>query len=293
MGKELWEKWDSCHNDAGQKKRQASAKKTACTPTFVDYIEQTGTFVGSSGHYTVSLDHCTCVDFNRRKLPCKHMYRLAMELGLMDGEYESNTADVVAPIRVKIDFPECVEIVESLSVDAQIFFKNLLHNMNSKDIYRRVVCSPELTELMGAGLLEESSNPKMQLSGYKIKELKERLVSIGYSSAIRSKEELVDWIINNLAEYIPKICSDTIIVRVPEGVKYQKAYLYLLRKFDNDSYVDDNMVWHDIPHGAVFSTSVGINGVSGLILQFPDDDVTDLLNKYNANRCKGWSLDNI
>jgi len=34
--------------------------------------------------YTVTLNSCTCPDYNKRKRPCKHMYRLAMAIGLID-----------------------------------------------------------------------------------------------------------------------------------------------------------------------------------------------------------------
>ena len=33
--------------------------------------------------YEVTLDSCTCKDFERTRHPCKHMYRLALELGLL------------------------------------------------------------------------------------------------------------------------------------------------------------------------------------------------------------------
>lgn len=293
MGNVLWDKWADCHDDADQKKRQASAKKTACTPTLVDFIEQTGTFVGSSGHHTTALDHCTCVDFNRRRLPCKHMYRLAMELGLMDGDYQSNTDDIVKPIHTRLKFPECVAIIESLSVDAQILLKKLLYNMNSKDIYRCAVRSAELNELLSSGMLVEASAPKMQLAYYKFNDLKKQLAQLGHPVTIRKKEELIDWIIDNVSDCIPEICSDTIIVRVPEDIKYRKMYIYLLRKYDLDYYYDENMEEHAIPHGAVTSLAVeiGINGASSsLTLQFPEDDITEQLNKYHANRCDNWII---
>lgn len=39
---------------------------------------------GRSGNiYTASLTDCTCEDFRRHRTPCKHMYRLALELGLL------------------------------------------------------------------------------------------------------------------------------------------------------------------------------------------------------------------
>lgn len=37
---------------------------------------------GSDGWpYTVTMEVCNCSDFERRQQPCKHMYRLALELG--------------------------------------------------------------------------------------------------------------------------------------------------------------------------------------------------------------------
>ena len=37
---------------------------------------------GSDGcPYHVRLDVCECVDYERRQLPCKHIYRLALDLG--------------------------------------------------------------------------------------------------------------------------------------------------------------------------------------------------------------------
>lgn len=37
---------------------------------------------GSDGcPYHVRLDGCECVDYERRQLPCKHIYRLALDLG--------------------------------------------------------------------------------------------------------------------------------------------------------------------------------------------------------------------
>lgn len=37
--------------------------------------------IEGSDLYTASLEKCSCADFERRGLPCKHMIRLALELG--------------------------------------------------------------------------------------------------------------------------------------------------------------------------------------------------------------------
>ena len=52
----------------------------------LDRVEGTGIVrsgSGDSGHsYETSLTKCQCVDFHQRRLPCKHIYRLAAELGV-------------------------------------------------------------------------------------------------------------------------------------------------------------------------------------------------------------------
>lgn len=80
-----FEKWNDVHNLPDQKKRIASAKTSACTPLSVSQTDAVGSFSGSHGTYETTLESCTCVDFVRRKLPCKHIYRLAIELGLLEG----------------------------------------------------------------------------------------------------------------------------------------------------------------------------------------------------------------
>lgn len=44
--------------------------------------------------YTVSLDCCTCPDFQERHLPCKHIYALAAFLGYTPADYWSSWLDV-------------------------------------------------------------------------------------------------------------------------------------------------------------------------------------------------------
>lgn len=49
----------------------------------IDTEHKKAQFYGRTGGvYAVSLDGCDCADFQRRRLPCKHMIRLAVELGI-------------------------------------------------------------------------------------------------------------------------------------------------------------------------------------------------------------------
>ena len=70
------------HEEHGQLERQKKA--LGLKMNSVDRENQSGTIK----NYFVSLDGCTCVDFGRRHKPCKHIYRLAFELGVFDLDAE-------------------------------------------------------------------------------------------------------------------------------------------------------------------------------------------------------------
>lgn len=71
----------------------------------------------------------------------------------------------------------------------------------------------------------------------------------------------------------------------------RKLCTYLSRRNEDESYLDENMEEHRIPKGAQFVATVTI-GASGtgtsLVLEFPDDEITALLDQYGVNRCRGW-----
>jgi hypothetical protein len=77
----FWENID--HKDPEQLKRQKYARRVGIV--MINKKEKAGIFEGSCGSiYNASLESCTCTDFEQRKLPCKHIYRLAYELGIIE-----------------------------------------------------------------------------------------------------------------------------------------------------------------------------------------------------------------
>lgn len=74
---------DSLHKGEDQLKRIKSALKLKMDS--VDFETQTGHIKD----YDVSLDKCTCMDFGRRRKPCKHIYRLAIELGVFNADSDN------------------------------------------------------------------------------------------------------------------------------------------------------------------------------------------------------------
>lgn len=81
-----WLEWDKViHTDGAQIERQGRAMTYHFTFDVNGLIE-TGRFSSTSDlpYYDTSLSQCTCHDFQGRHLPCKHMYRLAVELGVIE-----------------------------------------------------------------------------------------------------------------------------------------------------------------------------------------------------------------
>lgn len=74
---------NATHDEPDQIKRRLTAEKIKACAVKVDTDMQTATIQGSEAEpYVVTLNSCTCIDYTMRGLPCKHMYRLAQELGL-------------------------------------------------------------------------------------------------------------------------------------------------------------------------------------------------------------------
>ena len=107
------------HATEDQLKRQQSAASLQ-----LDSIDRDAR-TGKIKTYDVSLDGCTCVDFSRRHKPCKHMYRLATELGVFPvdapknfqtpvPDYQSSTSAPVPKNFVVIDFETANDFFDSV-----------------------------------------------------------------------------------------------------------------------------------------------------------------------------------
>ncbi len=109
------------HNDPEQIKRQTSARDKKLTPVNIDFANSIGYFKGSGKNpYTATLTDCSCGDFIRRRLPCKHMYRLAHEInvGSLGSVEESNVVvmDTVDGMDLYLD-KTTGEITEKVNID--------------------------------------------------------------------------------------------------------------------------------------------------------------------------------
>lgn len=85
--------WEWGQVEAG---RAARALKVKVVSLDLEENDPSAEYVGSNGsHYTATLDDCTCPDFSIQerkgnRQPCKHIIRLAMELGILNREGRTN-----------------------------------------------------------------------------------------------------------------------------------------------------------------------------------------------------------
>lgn len=81
---------ESKESDPAQERRFIRAQGEECTPDSVDLNTYEAIFPAQYGAvYNTSLTYCSCPDFaNNDGLPCKHIYRLGMETGLLKYHFE-------------------------------------------------------------------------------------------------------------------------------------------------------------------------------------------------------------
>lgn len=93
---EGWKEWDSSiHHATGQFDRMRRTDKVHVE--WYSPVHEIGKVIGSGGNaYLTSCHRCSCPDYRARKLPCKHMYALAMEL---DGDTSKIIKSPKAPLQ--------------------------------------------------------------------------------------------------------------------------------------------------------------------------------------------------
>lgn len=285
------------HDTPDQQKRLKYGKSSKTTPSSIDKENNTGIFPSSSGGtYTTSLDECTCFDFSQRKLPCKHIYRLAIELGLIE-DFAKNGINK----NLEFSLRDAVELLEKMSEESQIFIKDFLYaSLYHSEDMRPVFSTSATEDLASCPLLVHVDAPNIALRIYKRNELVAILSEKGISGFKKnlSLEKTIDWCISNIADF-KAVFPDIAVYKFSDYfyTARRRTYSYLLRKYDWEILYDENMSRMKYPHGAKFggigfeltihsdgTTSLSQNGEPN-ICYFPDDEITKLLTLHNCNRC--------
>ena len=181
------EEWDSSiHSNPEQIKRQKSAATAKLTPVSIDPVLCSGSFKGSKSHiYSATLNNCTCVDFYRRKLPCKHIYRLAHELNQfnLDSPVSSASSTVLAKT-------EAMKLITSvLTEDEQKKFGDFCYACKNDYAGEKLIDSVFADKLLSNYLAQEVTDISVLLSYLHIKNIR-KFLPPGTKSP-RTKKELI------------------------------------------------------------------------------------------------------
>lgn len=277
--------WPAQEPGTDEQKRLASAQQSKTSPLSVDPTTKTGIFYGSGKEpYQTSLASCTCNDFVRRKKPCKHIYRLAMELGIIGMAYQTGRSTGERN-EAQISFTDCILMVEQLSDASQKVIKNMLAHTCERvaDRQMAITCHEMdlVPELRTCPLLNENPYPLAEVLSDLPKPLLVQLMD-----AIKRDEKpkrnaaktvIVEWLAHNapmLATELPPVASFSFVEVFDKSQR--DVYKYLHRKYDMETD------WYT---GAEYPAGAGLLNENELVYYFPEDRVTEALTKYGHNRC--------
>lgn len=161
-----WDKWKDCHDYPSQVRRQERAREAALTPLSIK--GQHAQFQGSEKKYLTFLDACSCPDFQERHKPCKHMYRLAMELYLFPrGDMKTDASAIRIPTvkQAKIT-TDLTKLIDRYPIEQQVELSPLVDAMISRNKPVIAPASPLVTALIEAGFFhaEQQSSDKVKLT---------------------------------------------------------------------------------------------------------------------------------
>lgn len=276
--------WPEHPADADEEKRLASAQQSKTSPLSVNKEHETGVFYGSGKEpYQTSLASCTCNDFVKRKKPCKHIFRLAMELGIIDVAYKTGRSTGERN-EAQISFADSVALVEQLSDAAQNAIKDMLYYTSERidDRQKPVTCHDLdlVPELRTSPLLHENPYPLEEVLNDLPKPFVVQLLDLvrreGKPKRNAAKTVMAAWLAQNapmLAKEMPP-CASFSFVEVFDKAQ-RDVYKYLHRKYDTET---DWYTGAEYPAGAV-------PAADGSTYYFPEDRVTDALTKRGFNRC--------
>lgn len=221
------------HQGKKQESAISKARLSKTTPISVDSAAQTATFWGSGKEpYQTSLSTCTCSEFVRFKAPCKHIYRLAMELGIIDLTYKTGMSSGERN-EMQLSFEDALGLVESLSQDAQHEIYNMLSMQIDSRHVPRLIMDPEIiTEFRACPLLEEKPATALMLSMMKRKTLNDLISISGVSNAPKinsASAVLAQWLLDNmpnLSDFLPPYAAFSLIPN------FDKAQVAMIKYFN-------------------------------------------------------------
>ena len=282
MSTKDWDAWSDLHSEPDQEKRIQKAYTAECTPLEISESDCAAIFSGNHGVYTATLSACTCVDFSKRKKPCKHMYRLAIELGLFGdkAEAKSNKAEVKIPRAFKHKLvADIIAQIENYDDETQKAVKEVFCKYQHKgemqsSFYEDCIGIEVFKPAIDDGILD--AFPAYEHFVGKLRFTKQELIDFLKSQNIEIPQDaklvrdLRALLIAHSEEIGKRAFPNCLEVKPSDyaAPAAKQVYTYLYRKFDPEAHQDRLF---DGEEFRIFEK------------EFPNDYITDLLNLYGTN----------
>lgn len=202
------------------------------------FTGQSAKIMGTSCEiYETSFSACSCMDFYKRKLPCKHMYRLAFFSKRMNafdwiGDYYDD--DYIAE-RFSLSNRPIAKIIYSLSPDDVLIFHHIVYKIteDEPDIY---VDESKVNRLLELGFIKKTgkkNKTRILLFDLTVVEIKRFTRSNGYIFKDMSRNGLLSAIVNSDFDY--KNAKGYIVyiaVTLGNGINKEDVKEYLPKQWD-------------------------------------------------------------
>ncbi len=250
-----------------QRKRFARAQSGECTPLNISKEIMSGLFSGYHGTYITTLEACECKDFAARKLPCKHMYRLAIELGKIDAAAENDRSMIKYPTDKHYALVRAVELLEKrpefLKVACEIMYCHKSH--------KNYVCLDisEIQYLIDNKMVFVTKDPVAALTKAGQRKTIHALTDMNYifPDTLRLQKEKYLWCLENADAICNIIFPNHGIIKIDEYLSssFQKIYMYLLHR-------NRVTMFYSTGDSSEYTTLSGVNrDVGALLCQYDEE----------------------
>lgn len=188
---------------------------------------------GKSGNtYHVTLNSCTCPDYTSRHIPCKHMYRLALQVGLLAGYDSSSELAKIESYRTSLSELSSKEAVLLNSIQKLSSQKDFLETsieeirrdaMGSSWLAVQLADLEFLSDQRRAAYLRKKARPALKAADEVDAIAKEKREWMAKAKALEYQlafYESINPSLSDVTEYTPEEVSEAITEELDESQKY-------------------------------------------------------------------------
>ena len=203
------------HNSEPQLERQERACAARYTPLDLSPVYASGHFRGLETDYSTTLVKCNCVDFQRRALPCKHMYRLAHELDVFMLEHVNHHPDIHHLLHLN----ELKFRIQNLTAQSREILSEMEYD--STTVVNRSSAMP----LIHSGLAVICDDKTVLLDSYKRDDLYNLLPDGATIRKNAKKIDLIEYILANCPDIVTELEKLTIAIELSPNIAHLQSYM--------------------------------------------------------------------